>query len=81
MVNKMSSIPINSLRKVIGQSIIIRLKDNVKYKGILESFDQHMNCHLSNAIEIIDDEEVSNYGNIFVRGNNILLVQLYVDQL
>ena len=77
----MSSIPINSLRKVVGQYIIIRLKDNVKYKGKLVSFDQYMNCHLSDAIEIIADEEVSRYGNIFVRGNNILLVQLAVDEL
>jgi small nuclear ribonucleoprotein (snRNP)-like protein len=75
------SIPINSLRKAIGQYIVIRLKDNVKYKGKLESFDQYMNCHLSDAIEIIADEEVSRYGNIFVRGNNILLVQLAVDEL
>ncbi|MBY9000218.1 MAG: ribonucleoprotein [Candidatus Heimdallarchaeota archaeon] len=75
------SIPINSLRKVIGQYIIIRLKDNVKYKGKLQSFDQYMNCHLNDAIEIIDDEEVSRYGNIFVRGNNILLVQLAVDEI
>jgi small nuclear ribonucleoprotein (snRNP)-like protein len=40
-----------------------------------------MNCHLSDAIEIIEDEEVSRYGNLFVRGNNILLVQLSVDEL
>ncbi len=77
----MSSIPINSLRKVIGQEIIIRLKDNVKYKGKLVSFDQYMNCHLTEAIEIIANEEVSRYGNIFVRGNNILLVQLSSDEL
>ena len=49
--------------------------------GKLESFDQYMNCHLSDAIEIIADEEVSRYGNIFVRGNNILLVQLAVEEL
>ena len=77
----MSSIPINSLCKVIGKYIVIRLKDNVKYKGKLQSFDQYMNCHLSDAIEIIEDEEVSRYGNIFVRGNNILLVQLSIDEL
>ncbi|MHA1464297.1 MAG: hypothetical protein ACTSQ2_04310 [Candidatus Heimdallarchaeaceae archaeon] len=30
---------------------------------------------------MIDDEEVSKYGNIFVRGNNILLVQLSADDM
>lgn len=74
----MSSLPIGTLKKALGKSIVIRLKDNVKYKGKLESFDQYMNCHLSEAVEIIDDEEVSRYGSIFVRGNNILLVQLSV---
>jgi small nuclear ribonucleoprotein (snRNP)-like protein len=77
----MSSIPINSLKKAIGNVIIIRLKDNVKYKGRLESFDQYMNCQLSDATEIIEDEEVSKYGSVFVRGNNILLVQLTVDEI
>lgn len=80
-MSNVHSIPINTLRKVIGQYIIIRLKDNVKYKGKLQSFDQYMNCHLSDAIEIIDGEEVSKYGNIFVRGNNILLVQLSADDI
>jgi len=76
-----SSIPINSLRKVLKQNVIIRLKDNVKYRGKLISFDQHMNCHLADATEIISDEEVASYGNIFVRGNNILLVQLDADSI
>ncbi|MCK5141827.1 MAG: LSM domain-containing protein [Candidatus Heimdallarchaeaceae archaeon] len=80
-MSNIHSIPINTLRKVIGQYIVIRLKDNVKYKGKLQSFDQYMNCHLNDAIEIIDDEEVSKYGNIFVRGNNILLVQLSADDI
>ncbi|MHA1305203.1 MAG: LSM domain-containing protein [Candidatus Heimdallarchaeaceae archaeon] len=75
----MSSIPIGNLRKVLNKYVIIRLKDNVRYKGKLISFDQHMNCHLSDAIEIIEDEEVASYGNIFVRGNNILFVQLDVE--
>jgi len=74
----MSSLPIGTLKKALGKLIVIRLKDNVKYKGKLESFDQYMNCHLSEAVEIIDDEEVSRYGSIFVRGNNILLVQLSI---
>lgn len=76
----MSSLPIGTLKKALGNFIIIRLKDNVKYKGKLESFDQYMNCHLSEAVEIIDDEEVSRYGSIFVRGNNILLVRLSVNE-
>ncbi len=76
----MSSLPIGTLKKALGKFIIIRLKDNVKYKGKLESFDQYMNCHLSEAVEIIDDEEVSRYGSIFVRGNNILLVRLSINE-
>ncbi|MHA1685583.1 MAG: LSM domain-containing protein [Candidatus Heimdallarchaeaceae archaeon] len=76
----MSSLPINHLRKALGNHIIIRLKDNVRYKGKLESFDQFMNCHLSDATEIIENEVVANYGDIFVRGNNILLVQLSVKE-
>ncbi len=77
----MSSIPIGNLRKVLNKVVIIRLKDNVRYKGKLISFDQHMNCHLADAIEIIENEEVASYGNIFVRGNNILFVQIDVDNL
>ena len=72
----MSSIPINNLNKVRGKHVVIRLKDNVEYAGRLESFDQYMNCRLSEAVEIIDGEEVSKYGDLFVRGNNILLIQL-----
>ncbi|MHA1115820.1 MAG: hypothetical protein K9W45_12710 [Candidatus Heimdallarchaeum aukensis] len=75
----MSSIPVNSLRKALNKQVIIRLKDNVRYKGKLVSFDQNMNVWLRESTEIIEDEEVASYGDIFVRGNNILFVQVNIE--
>ena len=71
-----NSHPINRLRKAHNNFIGIRLKDSREYRGYLDAQDQHMNMVLRNAVEFYKGEKIAAYGKIFIRGNNILWVQI-----
>lgn len=73
-----NSHPINYLRKNNGSVIGIRLKDGREFRGYLDAQDQHMNMVLRNASEYYKGEKLASFGKIFIRGNNILWIQLDV---
>ena len=67
--------PLEILQRSIESEIIIRLKDNTEYIGILVETDSYMNMILADAKEIHDGEMVARFGEIFIRGNNILYIK------
>ena len=73
-----NSHPINYLRKSHDNQIGIRLKDGREFRGILDAQDQHMNMVLRNAIEYYKGEKLASFGKIFIRGNNILWIQVEI---
>jgi len=80
-MSNLNSHPINRLRKSHGNQIGIRLKDGREYRGTLDAQDQHMNMVLRDAIEYFKGEKIASYGMIFIRGNNILWVQLDLSSM
>lgn len=82
MITSMSTFnshPINRLRKAYGNMIGIRLKDGREFRGLLDAQDQHMNMVLTNAVEYYKGDKVAAFGKIFIRGNNILWVQIDIS--
>jgi len=69
--------PLNVLARFTNSPIVIRLKNGVEYRGIMEICDNYMNIVLSQAKEYVNGQQVMNYGtNVLIRGNNILYVVL-----
>ncbi|MGQ4891912.1 MAG: LSM domain-containing protein [Candidatus Njordarchaeia archaeon] len=58
----------------LDKAIIVKLKGSKMVRGILASFDQHLNLFLNNAGEIKEDGSFSKLGNIIVRGDNVILL-------
>ncbi len=79
-----SNRPIDYLRSSINKVILIKVKRNRLFRGILAGFDEHLNLYLeetSQLFEYQDDEgnvreEHENLGNIVVRGDNVIFVNL-----
>ncbi len=67
--------PLDILQRSIGSEINIRLKDGTEYNGELIECDSYMNMILSKAIELNNGQQVARYGEIFIRGNNILYIK------
>ncbi len=68
--------PLTALQKNTKKSVIVRLKNDVQYKGKMDNVDSYMNLIMTNAEEIKDDKVIANYGRVIVRGNNVLFIKL-----
>jgi len=72
--------PLNVLTKRLNSYVIITLKNGVEYKGTMVRCDGYMNIILDGASEHVNDNIIANYGNVLVRGNNILYIAIDVPR-
>lgn len=63
----------NMLSESLGSMVLVRLKGGREIRGILKSFDQHLNIALEEAEEIRNDK-LRKLGAIIIRGDSIVLV-------
>ena len=68
--------PLNVLVKQLNSSVAVILKNGLEYKGKMLKCDGHMNIILEGATESMKEAPIANYGNILVRGNNVLYIVL-----
>lgn len=66
--------PLNVLIKQLQGNIEVVLKNGIEYKGKMIKCDGHMNILLEGATECKDEQMLANYGNVLLRGNNILYI-------
>lgn len=63
--------------KVMGEylnnNVYVRLKGGISVKGVLKSFDQHLNLVLDNAEEVTDSGSRA-LGTILVRGDSVVAI-------
>lgn len=69
-----ASRPLDALNKARDKKIIVELKNNKQYTGILKSFDIHINVVLENAEERVDGEVKRKLGVVFIRGDTITVI-------
>ena len=68
--------PLSVLQKSLNKSVIVRLKNEVEYKGKIDSVDSYMNLIMTDAEELRDGKIVGKYGRIILRGNNVIFIKL-----
>jgi len=68
--------PLTTLQKSTKKKVIVRLKNEVEYKGKMENVDSYMNLIMTDAEEVLNGKTVANYGRVIVRGNNVLFIKL-----
>ncbi len=68
--------PINVLTRCRNNKIRVRLKNECEYVGKVVVSDGYMNLLLTEAEELRGNEPIANYGNVFIRGNNILYIKI-----
>ncbi len=66
--------PFDLLNKSIGGQVMIRLKNGIEIRGVVNSFDVHMNIVLESAEELEDGNLKAKLGTILLRGGNIIFV-------
>ena len=68
--------PLSVLQKSLNKSVIVRLKNEVEYKGKIDNVDSYMNLIMSDAEDLHDGKTVGKYGRIILRGNNVIFIKL-----
>ena len=67
--------PLSILNKSLNKRVIVELKFNRGYTGILDGFDPHMNLVLKNAEEIdIEGNKQRKLDTTIVRGDNVIYI-------
>ncbi len=72
--------PLNVLTKRLNTYVIITLKNGIEYHGTMVRCDGYMNILLDGASEHVNASLIANYGNVLVRGNNILYIAIDVPR-
>jgi len=68
--------PLTTLQKTTKKSVIVRLKNDVEYKGKMDNVDSYMNLIMADTEEINNGKPVEKFGQVIVRGNNVLFIKL-----
>lgn len=66
--------PAQVILGMLGKQVIVRLNSNLEYKGSLISLDGYMNVALEAAEEYLGSAFHRKYGDVFIRGNNVLYI-------
>ncbi len=64
----------NILQGSLHKDIILKLKGKRTIKGKLKSYDQYMNLTLENATEVLENNQIQEMGQIFIKGENIVII-------
>ena len=73
--------PLNALMRNLNSNVIVKLKNDIEYRGRMVKCDSYMNILLDGASEFYDSNCIANYGNVFIRGNNILYIRSDSEKL
>jgi len=68
--------PLTTLQKNTNKSVIVRLKNDVEYKGKIVNVDSYMNLIMTDAEELRNGKTVEKFGRVILRGNNVLFIKL-----
>jgi small nuclear ribonucleoprotein len=68
--------PLTMLQKSTKKKVIVRLKNEVEYKGKMDNVDSYMNLIMTDAEEHLGGKMIANYGRVIVRGNNVLFIKI-----
>jgi small nuclear ribonucleoprotein len=68
--------PLDILQKSLGKNILLRLRSNRELRGILRSYDPHLNLYIENAVLLSNSEESQDeeLGRIILRGDNVIMI-------
>jgi small nuclear ribonucleoprotein len=68
--------PLTVLQKNVKKTVIVRLKNEVEYKGKMKNVDSYMNLIMTEAEEVVNGKIVGKFARAILRGNNVLFIKL-----
>ena len=66
--------PLSILNQSLGKRVIVELKGNREYRGVLDGYDPHMNLVLRSAEELVNRQLKQTHELAIVRGDNVIYI-------
>ncbi len=72
--------PLDVLNGALSKMVILKVRGQREVRGILRSYDPHLNLYLEDAEMIYplqegeEEQKVESLGNIILRGDNVILI-------
>ena len=66
--------PLDTLNRARDKRVIVELKNDKQFSGILKAFDIHINVVLEDAEEHVDGQMKRKMGIVFIRGDTITII-------
>ena len=67
--------PLEMVHNSIGKRVIVQLRADREYRGVLEGYDHpHLNLILKDAEELQAQEKLRDLPQVIVRGDNIIYI-------
>jgi len=66
--------PLDLLNASKGKEVIVQLKNDKQFVGVLKAFDIHINIVLENTKEMHEGTPKKNLGLTFLRGDTIIYI-------
>ncbi|MCC7552294.1 hypothetical protein KO317_01350 [Candidatus Micrarchaeota archaeon] len=66
--------PFDVLNTALNNTVVIGLKGHVEFRGVMVSYDIHMNIVLEKAEFLKDGEVQKGFGTILLRGDSVVYI-------
>ncbi|MFA5106288.1 MAG: LSM domain-containing protein [Candidatus Micrarchaeia archaeon] len=66
--------PFDVLNNSLNNSVVVGLKGGVEMRGVMSSYDVHMNIVLEKAEELRDGQVKRGIGTILLRGDSVIYI-------
>ena len=66
--------PFDILNNSLNNNVLVKLKGDVEIRGVLASFDVHMNLVIENGEELKNGELKRKLGVVLLRGDTVVFV-------
>lgn len=70
----MAERPLDLIHSSLEKAVLVEIRGNRVFRGILKGYDQHLNLVVSEAEELSEDEVFRKLGYVVIRGANVVYV-------
>lgn len=64
------------LEENLGRKVLVRLRSGELLRGVLESFDRHLNLVIDETVKLGDQDDTILSGRVMLRGSNVVTVSI-----
>ena len=66
--------PFDLLNKALNNNVVVGMKGGVSFRGLMVSYDIHMNIVLEKAELISSDGKTTGLGEVLIRGDSVIYI-------